>query len=298
MKLTATLRIGLLTCLFLVLNTNYNHVYADNRPQWINQGEETLNKHRSDQSYYFKIVYSSGSDLAGLRVNRMNELSEYVGRSNQVNGMSLSELESDVRNGTPNEHESFRMVFRNQFSSETFYAVLVDDYSEQVKLAAGGYEYRLYSLFAVSASSSKPINDRFEVSRSYGAGPVFLSIIPGVGQLVKGQKVKGACMLSGAALGAAAIVLCENRRVFNQNRIVEQPKFARTYSQRSDNWATGRNIAIGCTAALMVWSIIDAAVAPGAEHIVVRPFKSLSMRPAAIATPDALGIGASLALSF
>ena len=125
-----------------------------------------------------------------------------------------------------------------------------------------------------------------------------MSGIPGVGQLYKGQKLKGSLMLGCAVLCASGIILCENRRAYYQTRIIEQPKFARDYSKKSNNWETGRNIAIGATAALVAWSVIDAAMAPGTTRIKISPSTSFALRPAALTTPDGVGMGASLALSF
>ena len=125
-----------------------------------------------------------------------------------------------------------------------------------------------------------------------------MSVIPGAGQLYKGQRLKGSLMMGGAALGAGAIILCESRRSYYQTRIIEQPKFAREYHSKSDHWMAGRNIAIGATAALMVWSVVDAAVTPGATRVKVSPSSALSFRPAVLTTQDDFAMGATLAITF
>lgn len=281
--------IAQLLCFSLFLLTP--SVTAATRPQWVTKGEGPLNAQRTNDTYYFKVIQSFGHDLSALKQNSINTLADYIGKENQISGQAVTELESNNVDGSVSDREHFRMTFKNDFTTEVFQASLVDDYWE----ADGRGEYHYCALYAVSEKGRQP---RFEVTRSYGALPAVMSVIPGAGQLYKGQKVKGFCMIGGAVLGAGAIILCENRRAYNETRIAEQPQFARTYSTRRDNWATGRNIAIGATAALMAWSIIDAAVTPGATRIKVTPTSSFALRPAALPSSDGLAFGAALSFSF
>lgn len=269
------------------------------RPQWVAKGEGPLNERRTNDTYYFKVIQSVGNDLASIKQNSINALADYVGKENHIQGESVTELESSTQNGSLHDREHFRMTFRNAFSSSVFQAALVDDYWEAEHDALGRTEYHYFALYAVSSRADGQVHfDRFEVTRSYGAAPAVMSVIPGAGQLYKGQKLKGFCMLGGAVLGTAAIVLCENRRAYNETRIAEQPQFARTYSQRRDNWTTGRNVAIGATAALMLWSIIDAAATPGATRIRISPAAGLSLHPAVLPSPHGIDPAVSLALTF
>ena len=289
----------LFVCLMLGLAIEVSAAHrSGNRPQWVSKGEQSLNDKRSNDSYYFKVIRISGRELQQLRRESVNTLADYIGKENKITGMSVTEAENINIGNDISSSETFRMTFKNEFSTDEFQAALVDDYWEQPDKFG---EYMYYALYAVSErplSAGAARFDHFEVSRSYGAAPALMSIIPGVGQLYKGQKVKGFLMLGGAVLCAGAIVLCENQRAYNHNRIIEQPKFAKTYSSRSNSWATGRNVAIGATGALMVWSIIDAAVVPGATRIKVSPNTTATVRPTALATPDAVGLGATLAISF
>lgn len=269
------------------------------KPQWVRKGVASLNAQRTNDTYYFQIIQNIGDDLQQLKKGNTNALADYVGKRNKIEGMEVTELENHQGTGGVYGHENYSMVFKNKFSTDVFYATLVDEYWEVVPTPTGRQEYEYFALYAISADgSSKPNFDRFEVTRSYGAGAAFMSIIPGVGQLYKGQKLKGSLMLGGAALGVGGIILCENRRSYYQTRIIEQPKFAKDYSKKSNNWETGRNIAIGATTILVVWSVIDAAVTPGTTHVKVSPSTSFAFRPTAIATPDAVALGASLALTF
>lgn len=269
------------------------------KPQWVSKGESSLNNKRSNNTYYFKVVHNIGSDLQELRRGNANALADYIGKQNQIKGISVTELTNRTDGGGAHSDGTFNMMFTNEFSSDVFYATLIDEYWENEAPHAGVPEYHYYALFAVSAAGARrPSFDQFEVTRSYGAGPTLMSVIPGVGQLYKGQRLKGSLMLGGAALGAGVIILCESRRSYYQTRMVEQPKFAREYHSKSDHWMAGRNIAIGATAALMVWSVIDAAVAPGATRVKVSPSSALSFRPAVITSQNDLAMGAAFAITF
>lgn len=264
------------------------------KPQWLSKGEASLNAHRTNNTYYFKVVQNMGTDLAQLRRANSNALADFIGKRNHIEGLEMTEISNSTGTSGTSTEEKYNMVFKNRFSSDAFYAKLVDEYWE-----FNGTDYTYYALFAVSASGSeRPMFDRFELTRSYGALPAVMSIVPGAGQLYKGQTLKGCLMLGGAAVGVGSIILCENRRSYYQTRIAEQPKFARDYSKKSDNWQTGRNIAIGATAALVVWSVIDAAVAPGATRIRILNSSSLALQPARFTTPHGMGLGASLSLNF
>lgn len=267
---------------------------SGNKPQWVSKGETSLNSQRTNRTYYFKVIQSTGRDLQTLMNNRIVNLANYIGQSNNLSGTATTEIVNEQQGASVQTSSSFRVTFKNDVSTPTFYAQLVDEYWE-----SNGSDYTYYALFAVSEKGDGQATfDRFEVTRSYGAAPVFMSIIPGVGQLYKGQKLKGSLMLGGAVLCAGGIILCENRRSYYQTRIIEEPKFARDYNKKSNNWETGRNIAIGATAALVAWSIIDAAVTPGTTRIKVSPSTSFAFRPAALCTPDGVGLGASMAINF
>lgn len=273
-------------------------LHASPRPRWVSSGEAALNARRSNSTYYFKIVQNIGPDLATLKQNNIKALSDYIGSVNNVKGLTVTDMKNLTEAGVAHTTTDFSLMFTNEFTADVFYAALVDEYWEQ-EGSGPTPDYHYYALFAVSSNGSqRPVLDRFEPSRRYGAAPAFMSVIPGVGQLYKGQRLKGCLMLGGAALGAGAIIYCENRRAYYQTRIIEQPKFAREYNSKSNNYSTARNIAIGATAALVVWSVVDAALLPGATRLKITPASSLTFRPAVLPSADDCGLGASLALTF
>ncbi|MDE6768623.1 MAG: hypothetical protein K2J78_02735, partial [Muribaculaceae bacterium] len=100
--------------------------------------------------------------------------------------------------------------------------------------------------------------------------PMLYSIIPGVGQFYKGSYVKGGLIMGGTVAGAVAVVLCENQRADYAKKMKEKPQNYDFYRNKKSQWTTGRNVAIGATAALYVYNLIDALVAPGRRHVVIK----------------------------
>lgn len=101
-----------------------------------------------------------------------------------------------------------------------------------------------------------------------GAIPALMSIVPGGGQLYKGDYLKAGLMFGGCALGAGGIVLCEMQR---QNLIAQASQThdinnIKILSSQAQNMATARTALIVATAALYVYNIADAAFFAGKKH--------------------------------
>lgn len=56
--------------------------------------------------------------------------------------------------------------------------------------------------------------------------------------------------------------------------MIEKPEFLDYYNKKADDWTTMRNVFIGAAAAIYVYNLIDAAVAPGRRQVVVKKNKS------------------------
>lgn len=153
-----------------------------------------------------------------------------------------------------------------------------------------------YTLYMVSVSSLPPIYDNISFSNYYGIGAVMRSFIPGWGQLYKGNKIKGFCIMGGEVACITCIVVAENLRSSYIRKIKEQPQYTQVYSSKSNNYKNIRNVCIGTATAIYVYNLIDAAVAKGAKRIIVKPYRSVrfSMVPAIMDK----GIGIGLTLNF
>ncbi len=253
------------------------------KPQWFTKGTSYLDKQRSNSSYRFEIAHSTGESLEEARNGKVKALGQHIANTSDI--MTVQNIEGENRQGqVAYSSVTFRESSTNHQITKKFYHKFVDEYWEWSNGA-----YQVYTLFAVSESDNS-VFDNFSSTTSYGAGPAFTSIIPGIGQFYKGSTIKGICLLAGVAACGLGALFCENERSDYKNKMKEQPQFAQTYNTKANNYETARNICIGAAAAIWVYNIIDAAAAKGARKIVVKPNYGsyLSIHP--VATPNSAAI--------
>lgn len=264
---------SLLLLLICILSYVPNHAKGNDRssskPQWVRNGEQKLNDARSNSSYYFKVIHQSGKSLKDLRDNNTAALASYIGIYNKIEGNAKTEIETVEGNGAYSK-QTYKLSFNNNISSNIYYARLVDEYWEYVSYPNGSTGYELYTLFAVAANENTPVFDDISTSTSYGVAPALMSIIPGLGQWYKGSKTKAICMFAAEAATVAGIVICDNQRASYIKKMHEQPKFAKEYNSKADNWETARNICIGAAVGVWIYNIIDAIAAKGARRVIVK----------------------------
>lgn len=236
------------------------------KPKWIGNTPQELN-----YTYKFVEVVSTGSSLEfarnnakerleddtqlqeGVRIYRKTKDHTIIDKS-RVNGGNLQETKKQhIEIETTVDGEDYKLQ-----------AIKVDEYPYN----SNGI-VTLHTLFMV-ALCDEPVFDRTYLTTSYGATPVAMSIIPGLGQWYKGSKPKGICMFAAEAAAVAGIIVCDNQKASYIKKMKEQPKFAKDYSNKADNWETGRNICIGVAAGIWVYNLIDAAVAKGSRRIIVK----------------------------
>lgn len=247
--------------------------------EWMKRGEEKLNAARSNTTYYFKIVQISSDNLDAARNQRVHQLGVSIGTRNQLSGKALTEIENVVGDN-PSSKETFKLVFGNDIESDVFYTRYIDEYWEYVSYPDGSRGYEYYALFAVSETANAPIYDEFSTTTSYGIKPVIMSLIPGWGQMYKGSTTKGVIILAAEVAAIGGVIYTENERASYESKMRSQPNFAKQYKTKMDNFETARNCCIGAAAAIYVYNLIDAVVAPGARRVVVKP-RNLHLAPVA-----------------
>lgn len=112
--------------------------------------------------------------------------------------------------------------------------------------------------------------------------------------MYKGSMVKGGCILGGEIALVAALISAESMRASYVKKMKENPRQLKLYNTKADQWENIRNVCIGGAAALYVYNLIDAIVAPGARRVVVRKQKTFALLP--LVAPDYQGI--SLVFNF
>lgn len=262
------------------------------KPRWVGNTPKELN-----QTYRFVEVVSKGSSIEAARIEALKVLAQNQQFRNavmmNVNTDKLSNVDQVRTNGDLQETIHDKITVQMEVKGQTFrlQGYTVDEYVAERRYG----QYSLHTLFMVAVTDN-PVFDRTYLSTSYGAAPIAMSVIPGMGQIYKGSVTKGIVMLASEAALGAGIVLCENQRADYKNKMKEQPRFAKDYNTKANNWETARNVCIGAAAAVWVYNIVDAAVARGSRHVKVKRAGGGGFAMAPMISPE--GSGVSLAYRF
>lgn len=282
----------ILLCLFVNLYAQTSITKSDKYvPQWMSHLPKP-----SNPSFMYVVVTAEASTLEGAREACVKRLADnqQLRQSVTVNmdRESVQDVRQTVTNGRLNETiNTYSKVKVNIKGKEVeLTANRIDEYWETARI---GWQnmYVCHTLFAVATSELPVLFDNVTFSRKYGIRGFARSIIPGWGQLYKGQKVKGACIMGGEVLLIGGIITTESLRSSYVKKMKEQPKFFQTYNSKADNCENARNICIGAAAALYVYNLIDAIVSPGAKRTIVRKQEFPLIQP--VASNDFSGVSLS-----
>lgn len=260
------------------------------KPRWMTSSLPTP----KSPGYIFISAQGSGSSLEEARQRALVNLTAKLEHERGLVVSSTIKIEKTAtRNSAPSKNQSFTLEASEKGKQINLTCRVVDEYWERTH---GLYMVtELYTVNDQTAQGQGSYSDRIRLTTSYGAAPMFYSLIPGVGQFVKGSNLKGGLFLGGTVVCAAAVVFCENQRADYAKKMKEKPQYIDFYRNKKSNWQTGRNVAIGVTAALYAYNLIDALVAPGRRRVVVDR-QTVHYSAAPFITDDAAGI--SLALNF
>jgi hypothetical protein len=258
------------------------------KPRWVDNTPRELN-----HTYRFVEIVSQGNSLEsarmlsianlktneslqeGIRVQRKTQETITRNKVFHNNGLKIQKhdhiVEDIVIDGEPFHLQALR----------------VDEYYTYNKGV-----YTLHTLFE-AATCDNPVFDHADKTEYYGIAPAFMSIVPGLGQLYKGQTLKGVSLFAGTVACAVGAVFCEDQRKDNVSKMKGsmQPQ---QYKTRATNWKTGRNVCIGAAAAVWLYNVIDAAAAKGTRRVIVRRAGTASTAFVPVILPD----GAALSLTY
>lgn len=248
------------------LNTNASGKSDKIKPRWVTS---SIPNTKSD-TYIFERAYAEASSLDDARLKAMQNLSLRMEKEHSIHINSLGGSQTEVCRTI----DEYWVYEHGVYKLNVLYTI--------PKYMLPGYTGKLGNSY----------DDEIKVTTNYGASG-FMSIIPGVAQIYKGSTGKGITFLSAEIVSAVGIVLCENNRASYVNKAIEQPKFMKEYTERANNWETGRNIAIGVAGAIYVWNLVDAFVAKGGKRVIVKR-NSTSLTASPIATPAGAGVNVKL----
>lgn len=240
------------------------------KPQWMHKLPKETNP-----TFRYKDITCTGTSIDAARKNCLSEVISASGLSRGVvvtsDYTSKEKLSQVWTNGKLEERVDYDSKTINTAKGKEgeLYVESIDEYWTRDNAGT----YHLTKLYAISELGTVPLFDNIDKTTKYGARGLWRStIVPGWGQFHKGSNLKGGLILGGTVALVGGIIFTENQRADYVKKIMKthDANNKRAYATKRDHFATGRNICIGAVAALYVYNLVDAVVAPGARRIVVK----------------------------
>lgn len=285
-----------IVCLVLILMAS-SRAYAQKvlerseklRPVWLN----SKTPRSSNSTFHYQVTEGEHHNLEDAKHSCLLNLSTCIKRTHHISEQAVAQIKLEQENGASFESENYHFSYDINSEQVTITSCKYDEYWEYVVYPNGERFYRCYTLYGI-ADTKSPAFDRLTFSRKYGMRGFARSlIIPGWGQLYKGNAVKGGCILAGEVALITGILVAENLRNSYVKKMREQPQHLKTYNTKADNCENIRNVCIGGAAALYVYNLVDALVANGRK----RSIRHKSVRLAAYPSVGGCN-GMSLAVRF
>ena len=251
-----------LACLFAA-----SEAAAAIKPQWVRQGEDAMNRKRIGDNYTFKVFHTWNADLSLLQDQRFDPLMTYV---RELYGADALSMKIDTIESLQTDDVTYRISFKDASGDGTVYAKKVDEYCSFEDFETNQFGFEYYQLYAVSDKNILPVFDDFEIRDNANSTAAALSIIPGLGQIYKGDTFKG-CGIIGTEtlLAAGAIVSHIKYRDYQANADNGVP-FADSWHSKAVSCKVARNIMTGAFAGIWIYNILDAAILPGGSRVIVK----------------------------
>ena len=238
------------------------------KPEWVQKGEEAMNRKRTNDSYVFKAFHQADADYNRLMDGRFDPLIHYVASKYRVERSSV-QLDSLVAGaGVP---VTYRIAFRDAEGEAVVLAQRVDSYLTFEDFNDQEFRWEHDQLFAVSEKNRNVVFDCYGIESANNGLAALMSVVPGVGQLYKGNTAKGLVILgSEVALGAAAAVF--QLKAYGYQKRADAGEFpADSWQSKADGYKLVRNISLGAMAGIWLFGIFDAVVGDGASRLKVEP---------------------------
>lgn len=232
-------------------------------PEWL----QSRVPESADASWYYQRAEGEGQSLQEAREACLLDVSTYVKQEWQIQ----KDTKTEVLFSDQGENMTSVFVFHIQGDPLRITVIKKDEYWEWREYPGGRSLYHCHTLYAIAGNAGAVESGHLQLTTGYGARGMWRSVlVPGWGQLYKGSKAKGSCILGGEVLLIGGIIVSENLRsdYIRKARQTLNIGFRRTYVTRADQWENVRNVFIAGGVALYVYNVIDAIVAPGRKRVV------------------------------
>lgn len=293
-KNSKIVKIGILWLIGTLLSVPAIAQQSQTKPLWIQKGEKSLNKQRSNDKYYFKAFNTYGTDANKLKAERFLPLLTHV---RERYGADFKQMKLDSLRLGSDTLMTYRVTFTDTLGATgVAYAQSVDKHMAFEDYVNNTYQFEFYQLYAISKKDSVPMFDDFELTQTSNKKAMLLSLIPGMGQLYKGHKTKGYVILgTEAALVTSAIVFQIKAHHYGR-KAPKEPEVGDSWRSKSRGWRQMRDLAIGLAGGVYVYNLIDAAITTGSRQVAVKKAKEKQLFVTPTASPESAGI--TLTLSF
>lgn len=263
----------------IVCVTFFSTANAEPTPRWVTKGVKELDKGRSNDSYSFHVFHTYNADESFLAYSRFQPLLDYV---KATYGVEHDALSFDSIPGAGKLPTTYYVDFMKDGEPLHVEAQLVDSYTKFDDYADGEWEYNLWQLYAISQAGVTPRFDDFKVTRDYNIESTAMSLVPGLGQIYKGQKAKGYTIMGAEALMIIGVVYGTVDANYYWKLEREQRKLGHTDIADSyhSKAATGQQLRLFCAitgAGIYVYNLLDAAFSKGARYVEIKRKKAPSM---------------------
>lgn len=263
---------------------------AQTKPAWATKGTDALNRSRSNDSYELRSLESFNPDKTQLMAERFNPLLTHI---RTTYGADIMSMTVDSVPGTA----TYTVAYTGTDGARhTVQAQLIDEHCAFDDYESNDYGWELYQLFAIGRPDSVPQYDEFEVTHSYNGLATAMSLIPGWGQIYKGQTAKGCVIIGLEAASIATIIAAEHKRSRMMDDAAAHPEVYDSWKGKANSWRNVRNVAIGVAAATYIYNLIDAATSKGARRVMLHKSDGSGLTFAPMIDTD--GAGMSLAFRF
>ena len=267
--------------LLLLILCPFSYAQKTLRPKWINQ--QVIVADKCD----FILVHLDGeSNIRDARTASMADLRIQIEHTDLV---SVEQIYSSKSHDIFSSTDGITSKTTKQ-EDDGWIEIKVDGTATPISSRRIG-EYwnprkqrnEYYALFAIPEKESNVCLSCLTETTNYTDEPLTwgLSLIPGAAQMHKGSFVKGSIIMGGSIALAGGIIASENMRSEYMSKITRTHDAGtkKDYKNEANNCETARNLCIGGLAALFIYNIVDAFVAPGARRIIVTPAVAVNGQP-------------------
>ncbi len=281
MKKYLSILLGLYVCVLAEAQSNL-------QPKWVYQ--QVMIGENCD----FVLIHSEGE--SNIQDARSASLSDLRSKILHTDIVSVNQSFTGKTHETYSSDDNYENIKSKQ-EDEGWMEIKIDGLpvgiksrriDEYFRNKGNGLEY--FALVAVPGPNSNIDLSRLATTTSYASDPAMwgLALVPGAAQMYKGSWLKGGLILGGSVALAGGALTCELMRGYNfaeKSSNHSSTSVKQQYYARVNMLKTGMYCCLGGLAALYVYNLIDAIVAPGARRIIVYP---------AVTDNGSIGLGGSI----